>query len=85
MSRVSGKIISTKATVCKKGNDLMNRVCEILGITKPVIQAPMAWITSSDLVAAVSNAGGLGYPNDKAKANCRHYKRNPIEDFVTEL
>ena len=38
----------------------MNRVCEILGITKPVIQAPMAWITSSDLVAAVSNAGGLG-------------------------
>ncbi|WP_050793261.1 NAD(P)H-dependent flavin oxidoreductase [Ruminococcus albus] len=43
-----------------KGNDLMNRVCEILGITRPVIQAPMAWITSSDLVAAVSNAGGLG-------------------------
>ncbi|MBR6983171.1 MAG: nitronate monooxygenase [Ruminococcus sp.] len=38
----------------------MNRVCEILGIQKPVIQAPMAWITSSDLVAAVSNAGGLG-------------------------
>ena len=38
----------------------MNRVCEILGITKPVIQAPMAWITSSDLVAAASNAGGLG-------------------------
>lgn len=28
---------------------------------------------------------GLGYPNDKAKANDWHYKRNPIEDFVTEL
>ena len=38
----------------------MNRVCEILGITKPVIQAPMAWITSPELAAAVSNAGGLG-------------------------
>ncbi len=38
----------------------MNRVCEILGITKPVIQAPMTWITSPGLVAAVSNAGGLG-------------------------
>jgi len=25
------------------------------------------------------------YPNDKAKANPWHYKRNPIEDFVTEL
>ncbi len=39
---------------------IMNRVCEILGISKPVIQGPMAWITSPELVAAVSNAGGLG-------------------------
>ena len=38
----------------------MNRVCQILGITKPVVQAPMLWITSPELVAAVSNAGGLG-------------------------
>lgn len=38
----------------------MNRVCKILGIEKPIIQAPMAWITSAELVAAVSNAGGLG-------------------------
>ena len=38
----------------------MNRVCEILGITKPIIQGPMAWISTAPLVAAVSNAGGLG-------------------------
>lgn len=38
----------------------MNRVCEILGIDKPVIQAPMTWITNPELAAAVSNAGGLG-------------------------
>ena len=38
----------------------MNRVCEILNIKYPVIQGPMAWISSSELVAAVSNAGGLG-------------------------
>jgi len=38
----------------------MNRVCEILGIAKPVVQAPMTWITNPELVAAVSNAGGLG-------------------------
>ena len=38
----------------------MNRVCEILNIEYPVIQGPMAWITSPELVAAVSNAGGLG-------------------------
>ena len=28
---------------------------------------------------------GLGYPNDKAKPNGWHFKRKPIEDFVTEL
>lgn len=28
---------------------------------------------------------GLGYPNEKAKAHDWHYKRNPIETFVTEL
>ncbi len=38
----------------------MNRVCEILGIEKPVVQAPMTWITGPELAAAVSNAGGLG-------------------------
>ncbi len=33
---------------------------ELLGITHPVIQAPMAGSTTPELVAAVSNAGGLG-------------------------
>jgi nitroreductase len=28
---------------------------------------------------------GLGYPNEKAKANAWHYRRKPIEDFVDEL
>jgi len=39
---------------------VMNRVCQILKIEKPVIQAPLFWMTSPKLVAAVSNAGGLG-------------------------
>ena len=38
----------------------MNRVCEVLGIEKPIIQGPMAWISTAPLVAAASNAGGLG-------------------------
>ena len=38
----------------------MNRICEILGISKPVIQGPMVWLTDAKLAAAVSNAGGLG-------------------------
>ena len=37
-----------------------NRVCQILKIEKPVIQGPMFWLTDAKLVAAVSEAGGLG-------------------------
>ena len=37
-----------------------NRLCELLGIKYPIIQAPMNWVSGADLVAAVSNAGGLG-------------------------
>ena len=28
---------------------------------------------------------GLGYPNEKAKANAWHYRRMPLENFVFEL
>lgn len=39
---------------------MKNRICNILGIEKPVIQGPMVWLTDARLAAAVSNAGGLG-------------------------
>ena len=39
---------------------MKNRICNILGIEKPVIQGPMVWLTDAKLAAAVSNAGGLG-------------------------
>jgi nitronate monooxygenase len=38
----------------------MTRVTELLGIRYPIVQAPMAGATTPELVAAVSNAGGLG-------------------------
>ena len=38
----------------------INRICNLLGIRYPIIQAPMNWVSGADLVAAVSNAGGLG-------------------------
>lgn len=46
-----------------------NRICELLGIKYPIIQAPMNWVSGADLVAAVSNAGGLGTlgPNSGAE------------------
>ena len=39
---------------------MKNRVCELLGIRIPIIQAGMIWCSGWRLASAVSNAGGLG-------------------------
>jgi enoyl-[acyl-carrier protein] reductase II len=41
------------------------RVCSLLGIDLPILQAGLPWVSNPELVAAVSNAGGLGilHPN----------------------
>lgn len=36
------------------------RLCDLLGITHPIVNAPMAGPAKADLAAAVSEAGGLG-------------------------
>ncbi|MGM0598860.1 MAG: enoyl-[acyl-carrier-protein] reductase FabK [Candidatus Rifleibacteriota bacterium] len=36
------------------------RITKMLGIKYPIIQGGMAWVSSASLIAAVSNAGGLG-------------------------
>ncbi len=36
------------------------RITKLLGIKYPIFQGGMAWVSSASLVAAVSNAGGLG-------------------------
>ena len=41
---------------------MVNRVCDLFSIKYPIIQGPMAFISNSPLVAAVSEAGGLGVP-----------------------
>jgi len=50
---------------------------DLLGITHPIIQASMAWITDAELAAAVSEAGGLGTigPN----AGCTAVTRDTAE------
>lgn len=39
---------------------LQTPLCDLLQIRHPIVQAPMAGYTTPELVAAVSNAGGLG-------------------------
>jgi len=39
---------------------LKTRVTEMLGVDYPILQGGMQWVSRAELVAAVSNAGGLG-------------------------
>ncbi|AEF93954.1 enoyl-(acyl-carrier-protein) reductase II [Desulfotomaculum nigrificans CO-1-SRB] len=39
---------------------LHTKLCDLLGIEYPILQGGMAWVATAELVAAVSEAGGLG-------------------------
>lgn len=64
-----------------------NRLCETLGIEKPVIQGPMAWSAFAPLAAAVSNAGGLGVlgvaaaPNEAVRAQIQETRKLTDKPF----
>ncbi len=59
------------------------RICDLLGIEYPIIQGPMAWLSWAELVAAVSNAGGLGTIGPNAGARSMSDARDI--DFAAEL
>ena len=44
---------------------LMTPTCELLGISRPIVQAPVSAVP--EVVAGVSNAGGLGIKRIKKK------------------
>ncbi|MFW6334553.1 MAG: NAD(P)H-dependent flavin oxidoreductase [Desulfosalsimonas sp.] len=46
-----------------------NRICSLLGIRYPIVQAPMNWVSGAALAAAVSEAGGMGTLGPNAGAD----------------
>jgi nitronate monooxygenase len=53
--------------------------CDLVNIKLPIVQAPMGGATTPELVAAVSNAGGLGLaPLWRADAK-------GVKDFVGQV
>ncbi len=40
---------------------LRTEICDMLGIRYPIIQTGMGWVATPELVAAVSNAGAIGF------------------------
>lgn len=58
-----------------KGHPFKNRVTEMLGIEYPIIQGGMQWLPGAELVAAVSNAGGLGTITSASFATVEELKK----------
>jgi len=40
---------------------LRTRFTEMFGVEHPIVQGGMMWVGRAELVAAVANAGGLGF------------------------
>jgi enoyl-[acyl-carrier protein] reductase II len=70
---------------------LNTRVTKLLGIEHPIIQGGMAWTATWELVAAVSNAGGLGVigagqmPTDLLRVQIRAAKAATDKPFGVNL
>jgi len=40
---------------------LRTRVAEMFGVDRPIMQGGLQWVATADLVAAVANAGAMGF------------------------
>lgn len=61
-----------------------NRICKLLGIEKPVIQAYMHGAVDAKLAAAVSNAGGLGVVTLSELEEVKSLTDKPVACIVYE-
>ena len=74
---------------------LKTRFTEMFGVAHPIVQGGMQWVGKAPLVAAVANAGGLGFitaltqptPEDLAKeiARCKEMTDKPFGVNLTIL
>ena len=66
-------------------------LCHLLGIEYPIIQAPMATVVTPEMVAAVSNAGGLGIlpgvmvPPEQLRRQIQEVRANTDRPFGVNL
>lgn len=71
---------------------LNTRITEMLGIERPILSGAMQWLAKAELVAAVSNAGGLGvmssatFPNaEELRAEIRKCRALTDRPFAVNL
>ena len=69
----------------------MKTICDLLGISYPIIQGGMAWVATHSIAAAVSEAGGLGIiaaghaPSDWLRAEIRACKALTNKPFGVNI
>lgn len=67
------------------------KILELLNIKYPIIQGGMAWVATSELAAAVSEAGGLGVvaagnaPGDVIREEIRKVKTMTVKPFGVNI
>ena len=70
---------------------MQTALCELLGIEIPIIQAPMGGAVGPQVVAAISNAGGLGTiplwgeDTDTVRSRIREIKSLTKKPFAVNL
>jgi len=75
----------------KKRQKFHTRICDVLGIEYPIIQAGMGGFSDPPLVIAVSEAGGLGtlgaavYEPDTLDAAIREIRKGTSKPFAIDL
>jgi nitronate monooxygenase len=83
--------LSSAAAPPEEAPSLRTALCDLLGIELPVLQAPMAGVVTPALVAAVSNAGGLGIlpgiglPPDELRRQIRAVRALTTRPFGVNL
>lgn len=55
---------------------------EMFGIQHPIMLAGMNWISTPKLVAAVCNAGGIGYPGHRSICSGGHEETGPPDSGI---
>ena len=61
---------------------VQSRVCQLLGVQYPIIQAGLPWLANAELAVAVSEAGGLGLVTPTAGLKS---DGNLVENFREQL
>jgi len=70
---------------------IVTPLCELLGIQYPIVQGGMAWVSTAELVVAVSEAGGLGIigagnaPPDFVRDQVRQVRNGTDKPFAVNI